>query len=649
MDSSSHFGYELMSLDRIFEDEEHEKRIFRIPEYQRGYSWEKQQRTDLFRDIELLIKAGCRYRHYTGTIVVASGTQQKEGGYRVFDLVDGQQRVTTLILLLSTICRVLGKSGKQSKADEICRKFIKDGDIGNTVFKLKLGRGLGSYFESLLEKGSADASDEFVSSKSHQNLRDAVEECQAWIKKQDDVDAVLLCVREKLGFLVYAPKQNSEIGIMFEVINNRGKPLSELEKIKNYLIYFSEKNEKRDIKKRVEDSWPEIMGNLNRADSISNEDENAFLRNCWIVFWDSHKARSYHVYDNLKKAWPPDKPTDGNVRKITVFIDFLKNASIHYAKYQTGEGVTGEEKSWLERIRHHPADASITPLILAISDRVENQDNRNNLFELLEKLNFRYYGTNIAGRSDTGQGHLFWLAHQFFNYFEKEFEGVKIGIPWLSKELIKFIHEHANDKKFIEYLTLDKDESGDYYEWNGLKYFLASYEQCLQEKQRKSIDLRRIMAPRNQDTPNDFFHNEHIWARKDYSRIDDSKYLNVNKRRLGNFMLLNEGLNIKVSNLPPEAKIKEYFKVDENTPNTLMIRELKGFFDKAEKDEFKSWDRRTDRYWLNTYTRFLDMREERMVNFALERWRIPNLDDNISKVELDSLDPKRNEIYTTIP
>ncbi len=438
---------------------------------------------------------------------------------------------------------------------------------------------------------------------------------------------------------------------MFEVINNRGKPLSELEKIKNYLIYFSEKNGKGDIRKKVENSWPEILRSLNRADCTSNEDENSFLRNCWIVYQNPNKARSHHVYDNLKKDWPPDDYTDDSVRDIIAFVDFLRNASMNFARYCTREGVTGEEKSWLERIRHHPSDASIMPLILAVSDRARLQDHRNSLFELLEKLNFRYYGTGILGRSDSGQGELFGLAHKFYNYFGEEIEGETIDIPWLEGRLRKFIHEQANDSAFVQYLTLDKDEAGDCYEWIGLKFFLASYEQKLQEEQKKSIDLPGIMASRNPETPNDFLHIEHIWARRDYSKIDDSKYLDVNKRRLGNFLLLNEGLNIKVGNEPPETKIDLYFNIEENTPNTLMIRELKGFFEKAELDEVEceDWKHKTKRYWRKVYRRFFDMREEKMINFALERWRVPGLGDNVSKVELDSLGSKGNEIYTLIP
>ncbi len=594
--------------------------------------------------------------HYAGTIVVTPNTQDKRG-HKVFDLVDGQQRITTLILLLSVICRELRKSGREIES-EIYRKFIKAGDIGNAVFKLQLGKDLSQYFGSLVEKGLAGASNESApyKSKSHQNLRDAVEECQNWLKDQD-VDAVLQCVCEKLGFLVYAPEKTNEIGIMFEVINNRGKPLSELEKIKNYLIYFSEKNEKEEIMKKVEDSWSEILRNLSKANCTSNEEENSFLRNCWIVFWDPDKARSHHVYDNLKQECPPDKPTNENVGYMLKFIDFLKDASTDYARYQTRTGVPDEDEiSWLERISCHPADASITPLILAISARANGQKDRNDLLELLEKLNFRYYGTGIAKKSDAGQGHLFKLAYRFFNDFEWDSEGERIDVRWLKGKLEKFIHEHADDRKFIECLTLDKDGDQDYYHWKGLKYFLASYERELQKEQGKSINFPKIMASRNPETPNDFFHKEHILAQA-YNQLDDVKNskdankLSLNKRRLGNFMLLNEGLNIKVGNEPPEKKIKSYFNVEENTPNTLMIHELPKFFDKAQVNEDETgWTNKTKKYWINVYTRFFDIREEKMINFALKRWRVPKLDDNIAKVSLDSLgDDDNNKIYTPLP
>ena len=431
---------------------------------------------------------------------------------------------------------------------------------------------------------------------------------------------------------------------MFEVINNRGKALTELEKIKNYLIYHAAKKDIGDIRERVNESWPSILSNLNKIGYTSNESEDQFLRNCWIVFMDTHKSRSYYVYDNLKEMWPPD---GDDTPQILDFIDFLRDAAFFYTQYLMRENVTDkEEAAWLERISYHPADASITPLILAIFSKVTAQDERIELFELLEKLNFRFYGTGIAGRSDSGQGDLFGYANKFFNHYEQEVEGEKIDVQWLKNVLTNFVDTRANDKSFVENLTLDKDEAGDYHSWIGLKFFLASYEEQLAGKQKKSIDLQRIMKSEDSEYPNDFYHKEHIWAVGDTSKVNDSGNLNVNKRRLGNFMLLNKGLNLNVKDKPPDVKVDAYFKVENNVPNTLMIRELKKFFDEAKKDEdSKGWRRRTSNYWYNVYQRFLDKREEKMINFALERWRISELNGNIPEVKLDSLSDK-NEIYT---
>ena len=648
MENYGNLKNELESLEDIFKDG---KRVFRIPDYQRGYSWEKKQRVDLLNDIQYLIKGGYEYRHYTGTIVASFNKEETDKvaeEYELFDVVDGQQRMTSLILLLSVICRLLKEPEVKSRYEdtEIFSKFIQDGPVGNTVRKLYLGEEQDKLFECLVTEGITPAIE--ATSKSDQNLNDAVNEYQKWLNREDiNIDDVLKCVCEKLGFLLYAPENDKELGIMFEVINNRGKALTELEKIKNYLIYYADKNNIRDIRKRVNASWPRILSNLNKVGYTSNESEDRYLRNCWIVFMDTHKSRSHHVYDGLKQEWPPNGQ---HTSEILRFIEFLKSAAIFYAKYLEREGVTDKQEAyWLERISCHPADASITPLILAIFSKVKCQVVRTGLFELIEKLNFRFYGTNIAGRSDSGQGDLFGYANKFFNHYEQEVDGRKIDVEWLKEELTNFVDTRANDKNFVESLTLDKDEQWwDYYYWNGLKFFLASYEEQLKKKKGESIDLQKIMSPQDKASPNDFFQKEHIWAEKDYTKINVSHKLNINKRRLGNFLLLKQSINIKVSNKPPEEKVEEYFEDWRNDPNTLMIRELRLIFNKAkaEEEEIKRRQRITSKYWCNVYQRFLDNREEKMINFALKRWKVSGLSINISKVSLDSLG-RKNKIYTT--
>ena len=97
----------LLTLDELLYG-----RLFRIPEYQRSYSWHKKQRTDLFEDIERTWEAGGNRSHFMATVV---GLRRDKVSiltkdHQVIEIVDGQQRITTLILLLKAIAITLHKS-----------------------------------------------------------------------------------------------------------------------------------------------------------------------------------------------------------------------------------------------------------------------------------------------------------------------------------------------------------------------------------------------------------------------------------------------------------------------------------------------------------------------------------------------------------
>jgi uncharacterized protein with ParB-like and HNH nuclease domain len=88
-------------LQTLFAD-----RVFRIPHYQRFHSWQKRQRDDLFADLNKLAMTSQDQHHFMATIVCHKTPEIKAVGtaqYRIYDIVDGQQRLTTLILLLKCI------------------------------------------------------------------------------------------------------------------------------------------------------------------------------------------------------------------------------------------------------------------------------------------------------------------------------------------------------------------------------------------------------------------------------------------------------------------------------------------------------------------------------------------------------------------
>ena len=634
--STTEQTFELLTLKQVFAEG---KRSFIIPDYQRGYSWEEDQRKDLLKDIEYGMSGD--YSHYTGTLVAVKKCSIQDND--LFEIVDGQQRLTTLIILLSCIAHAFEQMNT-AVPEDLRRYFIEEGsERGSALRKFTLSDDQDSLF---WQKVNEPDSSGIVKNKGDQNIVDAFDQFKKWFqepKNEISLYEIYEYVTNRLGFLVYAPDNTKEIGIMFEVINNRGKPLSELEKVKNYLIYYSEKNDIQDLKTAVKNRWPNILGHLNSCSRTSNDDENEFLRNCWIVFQCTNKSRSSYVYDNLKEQFPI---TGINWERLIEFVAFLEKSAHTYRKLYKGEDVTHpEEKECLTRLGNQPVLASVLPLILAILNRETETCDRVTLLQLIEKLNFRFYGTGIASRTDSGQGELFNLAHDFYNHYSKtRKDDVLVNSSWIKENLRKFVADNANDQKLVKHLTLDKDESGDYYDWSWLKYFLASYEGQLERNVNRSETLEKKLATRDPQNPNDFYQIEHIWAIGDRKEIYDTCTHDINKRRLGNFILLRESRNISISNKRPEEKVEKYFENVKDAPDTLMIRELKDLFDKAKEEIDKRRKNKTREYWRELYARFLDLHEEKYVNFALDRWRIDGITKPVKGVALNSLSD-RNEIY----
>ena len=143
----------VLSLDQLFH-----KRVFRVPDYQRGYAWETQQIKEFLEDLEILTQG--RY-HYTGTVVLHDAGNQEprmdsDGNtYTVVDIVDGQQRITTIVLLLDTIRRALIDLGTTAEtlANGIGKNYIAATEInGQMLHKLSLNSDCDHFFKNSVLK-----------------------------------------------------------------------------------------------------------------------------------------------------------------------------------------------------------------------------------------------------------------------------------------------------------------------------------------------------------------------------------------------------------------------------------------------------------------------------------------------------------------
>lgn len=476
--------------------------VFKIPDYQRGYSWENQHRQDLLEDLELLNSKG----HYTGTIVLKERDTVKGLGktYTRYDIVDGQQRFTTILILLDTIIKELKKLDEEEScavAEGINSIYIKDkGPTGMNIYKLELDQENNKYFQEAIIEGIPGINRTI---KSHNNLYNAQTQFEKYLlykSYEEDYLQYLYSLVDKLTqsliFTLYKVEDDAEVGVIFEVMNDRGKPLSELEKVKNYLIYLSGKisEDSQSSTKMVENinnNWKSILENLAKSDMSRNDDEDRFLRMNYIInFYSDLKAykkdgknvsktaQLAHVYKNLKtyfKDLERNKEYERCYKEIGDYTSSLQTTSTRlldilepYDKYAfqsiEDKRLRSDIQSIVSKIGRMDIKSNILVLMVAIYDRfIEEPEKIIKLMDICEKFAFRTYYL-IEWRSYSGQNQIYTLACDIYNN--------SLSYGKIKARMDDLFDSYAADS-FVANNFFNKDN---YYDWKGLKYFLYEYE-----------------------------------------------------------------------------------------------------------------------------------------------------------------------------
>jgi len=557
-----------------------------------------------------------------------------------YHVVDGQQRLTTLVTLLRVLAGHLSVENRR----DFDALYLRRGPVGADRSVLRLNSDTRKFFERVI-MGGGNSNNEPMNLEAHDRLLRARKLIAKWMQDRLDTGTSVECLRkaieQKLGFLVYAPKENAETGIMFEVINNRGKPLSELEKVKNYLIYCCVKLNAPSLRENVDDNWSAILRDLNAAKKTSPNDESAFLRYCLVVHFRLNKTDSQNGYNELKKRIVLDTALNDETRKkaavqdIAAFVNFMKLAALWYARLygRRHEGISAGLIPILDQIRGQDRHASIMPIFLALVIRHGGSGLAlQRLLELLEHVNFRVYmARGMTGRNDTGQGDLYGFAAAYYHNnllacIPEEERKLRRQVlqdehQALDYRLVEFALGYCPDSKLEASLQLDKDSNDDFYYWGGLRYFLMNYEQTLQP--HKTIQIDKITMARSEGKSADYLSVEHRWAieNRNVQGENNRAIDGFEKRRLGNFVLLELRLNIQASNASLEEKLANYMgKGDEPQTDLQQVRKMVRDTE-AVLNEMESWTR-SKNYYLELHKRLNDRAEKRLTGFALKRWSL---------------------------
>src|SRR3972149_5810274 len=218
-----------------------ERRLFRIPEYQRAYSWEKKQREDLFDDIIKILEYPPDRHHFMATVVCLNTNKKEEIGadeFTTVNIVDGQQRLTTLIILLKAISKQLDTKNQTEKdLKKRLNELLVKGD--KRLILLQTNHDSYRIFTDYLKDGTIPERNK-IQTQADLNLFMAFTECEAfvktWVEKGRSLIDLLRILRNRLGFIFYVLDDEGSVYTVFEVLNSRGLEVDWLDKSKSMLM-----------------------------------------------------------------------------------------------------------------------------------------------------------------------------------------------------------------------------------------------------------------------------------------------------------------------------------------------------------------------------------------------------------------------------
>ncbi len=233
------------------------------------------------------------------TITVGPDGSHSHAGraYEDFDSVDGQQRLTAVVFLLDAIRRELATlPNLLPLAIGTAEAYLHvSSAAGEPLDRLRLNADTDGYWrDSVLADASVPAQ---PVNASQERLVGAKRHFAAYLERQravlgPDYGTWLQGLRTKvtsnLVFVLYEVSTSAEVGVIFEVMNDRGKPLTELEKAKNYLLYLSNKLDlpSHGLTEFVNAAWAEILSRLMRAGLSDPRYADQLLRAHWLTVYD---------------------------------------------------------------------------------------------------------------------------------------------------------------------------------------------------------------------------------------------------------------------------------------------------------------------------------------------------------------------------
>ena len=369
---------------------------FVIPVYQRPYSWDEEQCEQLWDDI-LYVGSRPQDRHFTGSVVWVQDGTFSASGIQPMLLIDGQQRITTLSLIIAALADYSRKNPEEAlhfSYNEIMQRgyLVDTFRQGEDRHKLTLTRGDEKTLESIVENlVDPDFSIDEESAKLIENY----EFFRKRIEAMEDPNVVWDGIQrlDVVSISLDANQDNPQL--IFESMNSTGKDLSSADLIRNFVLMGLPK-EKQDA--LYLNHWRNIELTLGADSYETTFDE--FLRNYLTVLYAPEPLVRRDIY-HIFKRHVYDRGYDKDDRIVELLREMEKFAT-YYACITRGTETDPERARVLANLRRLDVTV-VNPLLLSLYDDYDqgafDDEGFLRMLNLVESYVFRRSICDVATNS----------------------------------------------------------------------------------------------------------------------------------------------------------------------------------------------------------------------------------------------------------
>lgn len=553
---------------------------YSIPLYQRAYSWQKENWSVFFNDIKEQIGRDNTYAY--GNLLLEEITQ---GDY---EIIDGQQRLTTLIIFMRSLYDALKNQGVEQKELDIISNMFLYNQLYN-VQKLNPIEVDRPIFNSLIINLNNNVYNQ-INSNSQKAIKNAKDYFDGVLKDYDKDSLIQIkniIYNSNINTLVLEGKK--EAALMFELQNNRGRDLTNMEKLKSffmYQIYINSTNTETDRNiEEISDLFKQIYSVV--YDIPVLDEDSILIYHCFTYLKVSY------AYRNLEHLKEELNASSDKILWIKKFTQELANTFNNLKKLSLEKDSYRFYKKLLDIREQDKLNPFVYPFIIkglkySLDENIKLDLNK--LFEILEILVFRFHLISTKAEINS------------------RLKDVLISFEGNLNDLKEALDRKLEETHYWSKARMENALNGWMYDNPVLNYLLWEYENSLQRKgysvSNTKIENEQIehISPQNPTNGDPIATGYEVDLNNRYSE----EYIRTRINCLGNLMLIGGSHNASIGNKPFVDKYNTFIKNNALHQHT----ELEDFLTNGVIE------------WKNEQ---IEKRLNKLVTYAMKRWDFKNI------------------------